>query len=150
MSAFGLAVDPELICIFEGQVSKHEALDALVAALGKKKNAIRNIEEFRKALYAREEVMSTGIGQGIAIPHVRIDSVTEPVVAVGVAKEGIDFGTLDNEPVRIIVLFAMPAGSQRVYLGLLAQVMLTLKAPGFSEKLAESATPAEAAAILNK
>lgn len=149
MTAFGLEVDRDLVRIFDGTPGKRQALDELVDALGSKTDLVSDIDELRKAVFAREEVMSTGIGQGVAIPHVRVDAVKQPSVAVGIARNGIDFGTLDNEPVKIIVLFAMPAGSQRVYLGLLAQVMLALKTPGFCEELVNCATPDAVIELVN-
>lgn len=149
MTAFGLEVDRDLICILEGRPNKREALDALVDALGSKTDLVTDIVELRQAVFAREEVMSTGIGQGVAIPHVRVDTVKSPAVALGICKDGIDFGTLDNEPVHIVVLFAMPAGSQRIYLGLLAQVMLALKTPGFCQELVSCETPEAVLELVN-
>ena len=71
--------------------------------------------------------MSTGIGGGIAIPHVRIPEVRYASVGVGISREGIDYGSLDNKPVHIMVLFATPQGADKEYLSLLAQVMAALK-----------------------
>ncbi len=148
MSLFGLAIDPKAVCIFEGSVSKHEALDLLVDAISET-GTVEDAEAFRRAVREREAVMSTGIGSGVAIPHVRIDAIREPSVGVGISHEGIDFNTLDNKPVHIIVLFAMPSGSQKEYLQLLAQVMTTMKEPGFREKLAACTLPDEVATMLN-
>jgi mannitol/fructose-specific phosphotransferase system IIA component (Ntr-type) len=149
MPAFGLHVDPELVVVLHGKLNKREALDQLVNALAARHDLVSDTDELRKAVFAREEVMSTGIGQGVAIPHVRVDSVKQPTIVIGISKEGIDFDTLDNEPVHILVLFAMPSGSQRVYLGLLAQVMLALKTPGFCEALVSCATPEEVLDLVN-
>jgi fructose-specific phosphotransferase system IIA component len=148
MSQFGLAIDPRSVCIFESAVSKHEALDQLVDAIAST-GTVDDAEAFRRAVRERESVMSTGIGSGVAIPHVRIDAINAASVGVGISKEGIDFNTLDNKPVHIIVLFAMPSGSQKEYLGLLAQVMTTMKAPGFREELGGCTSPEEVAALLN-
>lgn len=106
--------------------TKHEALDTLIDAVGRSP-AVLDVEAFRKAVYERESIMSTGIGEGIAIPHVRIPAVSEATLGVGVAPAGIDFETLDNKPVQVLVLFATPANSDKVYLRLLAQVMLSLR-----------------------
>jgi mannitol/fructose-specific phosphotransferase system IIA component (Ntr-type) len=105
---------------------------------------------FRAAVHERESIMSTGIGSGVAIPHVRINEVRWPTVGVGISKTGIDFDTLDDAPVHVIVLFAMPQGSQKEYLGLLAQVMLTLKVPGFRDRLLACETVEEALGVLNQ
>ncbi|MCP4645616.1 MAG: PTS sugar transporter subunit IIA [bacterium] len=135
MSAFGIDVASEAIRVFGEGVTKHQALDELVEAI-MGLGMVDDVDAFRKAVHARESVMSTGIGSGVAIPHVRIDEVQSPSVGVAVSASGIEYDTLDNEPVHVIVLFAMPSGSQREYLGLLAQVMTALKTPGFRDTLA--------------
>ena len=148
MSAFGIDVDPEAVCIYDEPPSKHEALDTLVQAIGRT-DVINSLPEFQKAVHEREAVMSTGIGSGVAIPHVRSSAVRAPAVGVGLCPDGIDFDTLDNQPVSIIVLFAMPAGSQKDYLGLLAQVMLSMKMQGFREKLMQCTTNQQVADLIN-
>ena len=148
MSLFGLTIDTRAVCILEAGVSKHECLDRLVDAIAVT-GTVQDVEAFRRAVREREAVMSTGIGSGVAIPHVRIDAILKPCVGVGISQEGIDFNTLDNKSVHIIVLFAMPSGSQKEYLGLLAQVMTTMKEPGFREQLGACTTPEEVAALLN-
>lgn len=142
MAAFGIDIDRDHIRVFKESLSKHDALDRLVDALHAT-HAISDREAFRKAVYDRESVMSTGIGQGVAIPHVRIEGVTKPAISLGISRKGLDFDTLDNQLVHAIVLFAMPAGSQKEYLGLLAQVMSALKQPGFLERLVNCETPEE-------
>jgi len=147
MAAFGIDIDRSRIRVFKQPMSKHDVLDQLVDALFAS-GALADREAFRKAVYDRESVMSTGIGQGVAIPHVRTDGVLEPAITVGISQQGIDFDTLDNQLVHAVVLFAMPAGSQKEYLGLLAQVMTALKKPGFRERLFACETPEEAEAVL--
>ena len=94
--------------------------------------------------------LSDGIGEGVAIPHVRIDEISVPTVAVGVSKGGIDFESLDSEPVNIVVLFAMPSGSDKEYLGFLAQVMMTLRTGDFCDKMTACDSPAELVQVLNQ
>ncbi len=149
MGAFGIDIDKEAICIFGDNVTKNEALEHLVDAILKTR-VVDDREVFRQAVYERESVMSTGIGSGVAIPHVRIPEVKRPTIGLGLSRAGIPFETLDNAPVHVIVLFAMPSGSQREYLRLLAQVMLTLKVPGFRERLLACDTPEEVQAVLNQ
>lgn len=148
MSAFGIDIAPEAVCIYASGVTKHDALDRLVEAITQT-GVISDVEAFRQAVHEREVVMSTGIGAGVAIPHVRIPEVLKPAIGVGLAPEGIEFDTLDDAPVRLVVLFAMPSGAHKEYLGLLAQVMVTLKTPGFRDSLLACKTPEEAIAIIN-
>ncbi len=134
MSAFGIEIARENLCVFADGLSKRQALDQLVEALAAG-DAVTDREAFSRAVYEREAVQSTGIGGGVAIPHVRIKEVMRPTIGVGVSQSGIEFGALDSAPAHAVVLFAMPAGSQKQYLNLLAQVMLALKTPGFRERL---------------
>jgi mannitol/fructose-specific phosphotransferase system IIA component (Ntr-type) len=144
MSAFGIEVGPDLVCVYGPGASKREALDQLVDKVASS-GAVADKEGFRRAVHEREAVMSTGLGSGVAIPHVRADEVLRPCVGVGVSASGIDYDTLDNSPVHVMVLFAMPSWAQREYLGLLAQVMTSLKTPGFRERLVACKTPNQVA-----
>jgi mannitol/fructose-specific phosphotransferase system IIA component (Ntr-type) len=148
MSVFGLAIDKSAVCIYPGAVSKHEALDRLVDAIAST-GVVNDLDVFRRAVHERESAMSTGIGSGVAIPHVRIEAISTAAMGVGISKEGIDFHTLDQEPAHIIVLFAMPAASQKEYLVLLAQVMTAMKTEGFRDQLGASATADKVVALLN-
>lgn len=148
MSAFGKDIPKEAICIFEPGTSKHTALEQMIDAI-EATGAVTDREAFRKALFDREAIRSTGF-KGVAIPHVRIDEITEPTVGVGVSKEGIDFESLDSEPVNIVVLFAMPSGSDKEYLGFLAQVMMALRTGGFCQKLTACDSPEEVLDVLNQ
>lgn len=148
MSAFGLEIAAKQICVIPKGASKHDALDMLIDAVGANP-AVTDVEAFRAAVYEREGIMSTGIGEGIAIPHVRIPEITEPTLGVGVAPDGVDFDTLDNKPVNVLVLFATPAGSDKEYLSLLAQVMLSLRDRELFDRLVACKTSAEVYDLLN-
>ncbi len=148
MSAFGKTIPKEAICIFPTGASKRDALELMMQAIERTGN-VKDHEAFRRALFERESIRSTGF-KGIAIPHVRIDEITEPTVGVGVSQSGIDFESLDSEPVNIVVLFAMPSGSDKEYLGFLAQVMMSLRTGGFTQKLVACKTPDEVLQVLEK
>ena len=106
--------------------TKDGAIMELIA-LAAKSPAITDSEALQAAVFEREGIMSTGIGLGIAIPHAKIASVTDFVVALGRAPRGIDFNALDQQPVRIVVLIAGPSHEQQRYLEILAGVTLRLK-----------------------
>ena len=148
MSTFGVEIPPSMIHVCRPGMSKQDILEALVA-ITLDAGVVTNETAFREAVYEREAIMSTGIGAGVAIPHVRIPEVTKPTLAVGISRDGIDFQTLDDAPVHIVVLFAMPFGAHREYLVLLSQVMSSLKTPGFREALLGCESPAAAATVLN-
>jgi len=148
MNGFGLRIDEAAVRIYPPGIEKHEALESLIDAIDST-GVVLDRASFAQALHDREKVMSTGIGSGVAIPHVRIDALTAPAMGVGISHEGIDFGTLDNKPVHIVILFAMPTGSQKMYLGLLAQVMTAMKQPGLRDSLAGANTAEEVVRLLN-
>jgi arginyl-tRNA synthetase len=87
------------------------------------------------AVKKRESSMSTGIGFGIGIPHASTDLVSEVVFALGRSKEGIDFNALDNQPVRLVVLFLVPAGQFQKHLHTLANIAKLLHTREFRQAL---------------
>jgi mannitol/fructose-specific phosphotransferase system IIA component (Ntr-type) len=117
-----------------------ELVDMLVG-LGKIKPADREV--VLSALRAREETMSTGIGFGIAIPHASSDRVTEVVAAFGRSHSGIEFDSLDNLPVKFIVLFIVPKDQFQTHLRTLAAIAKFLNDRTVRERLAVAATPQE-------
>ncbi len=138
----GIDIDETSVLVFQESPSKHDVLDALVDAVSET-GAVDDVDAFRAAVHDRERVLSTGIGQGVAIPHVRIDAVTRPTLGIGVSAKGVDFDTLDDAPVHVIFMFAMPTGSQKEYLSLLSKVMQAVKSPDFNDRLTTCTTPAE-------
>lgn len=148
MKKFGIDIIENQVCFLEPSVTKREALAALVAATAQNP-AISDPEAFERAVFDREAVMSTGIGDGIAIPHVRIPEITSPTLGVGISKTGVDFDALDNKPVNVMVLFATPQGSDKEYLGLLAQVMLSLRNRDLFQRLLACEDPAQVCTLLN-
>jgi fructose-specific phosphotransferase system IIA component len=139
---FGIDLEESSVRVFDEGVNKHDALDQLVDAVAES-GFVTDREAFREAVHDRERVLSTGIGHGVAIPHVRIEAVSQPTIGIGVSSSGIDFDTLDDEPVFIVFMFAMPTGSQKEYLGLLSKVMQAVKEPDFKDRLTSCKTPAE-------
>ena len=126
MSVFGIDVDPSQIVIIPEGATKQEALDQLVSAVAEHV-AVTDMEAFRAAVYEREASMSTGIGGGIAIPHVRMEEVREPVLGVAIAPSGVEYGALDDKPVHLLLLFAADTSPDSQYLRLLARVMTALR-----------------------
>ncbi len=97
-------------------------------------------DQVLSALKQREETMSTGIGFGIAIPHASSDCVTDVVAGFGRSKEGIEFDSLDNEPVHFIVLFVVPRDQFQTHLRTLAAIAKFLNDRSVREELANAAT----------
>ena len=106
-------------------------------------DTITDAAELEKTIFERENIISTSIGLGIAIPHVRLKSVTGMTMAIGVIKKGIDFQSFDDSPVHIIIMIAAPAGTHREYLSLLAKIALLLKNNSLRESILTAQTPRE-------
>ena len=99
-------LDARSILLDASPKSKSEALDQIVDLMVKSEK-INDKEAYRKQVYAREEESTTGIGEGIAIPHGKCDAVTKPGLAAMVVKDGVDFDSLDGEPVTLMFLIAL-------------------------------------------
>jgi fructose-specific phosphotransferase system IIA component len=90
------------------------------------------------ALTKRERMVSTGIGEGIAIPHAMLAEVHETVLALGRKKEGLSFGALDRKPVRLIFLLVGPENQATTHLQVLSRLARFLRDPGFRDMLLET------------
>ncbi|HDQ25646.1 MAG TPA: PTS sugar transporter subunit IIA [bacterium] len=118
--------------------TKKEVIEELVEILAKK-NALLDKKAAIESLMEREELGSTGVGQGIAIPHSKTKAVKELVGAFGVSKAGVDFDALDGETVHIFFLLLAPEGAAGLMLKALARVSNFLKNKYYRKKILESA-----------
>ena len=118
---------------------KKEALDAMVDLMAKS-GKINDVEVYRKGVYAREEESTTGIGEGIAIPHCKSDSVSRPGLAAMVVPEGVDFDSLDGEKVNLIFLIAAPNTKENVHLDVLSKLSVLLMDEDFTANLRNAKT----------
>jgi len=107
-----------------------EMVDRLIAA-GK----ITDREAALNAIFEREEKMSTGMQNGVAIPHGKTDSVTSLVAAVGLNKAGVDFDSMDGEPSTIFIMTVAPAKRRGPHMQFLAEVSRLIGQPAAREKL---------------
>lgn len=96
---------------------------------------VENMEGFRNALLKRESIMTTGIGYGVAIPHVKLPIMKDFFITISIHKNGVNWDSLDSKPVHFIILIAGPTNKQEKYLRILAKLMLVLKRPESRQKL---------------
>ena len=129
--------------------SKQEALDMAVALMAKS-GKIRDEEAYRREVYLREEESTTGVGGGIAIPHGKCDAVIRPWLAAMVIPNGVDFDSLDGEPVHLIFLIAAPNTKDNVHLDVLSKLSVLLMDEQFSEKLRRAKTAEEFLRIVDE
>lgn len=129
--------------------TKQEALDTAVALMVKS-GKINDEEAYRRQVYAREEESTTGIGEGIAIPHGKCDAVTKPGLAAMVIKDGVDFDALDGEPVTLLFLIAAPNTKDNVHLDVLSKLSVLMMDEDFSNGLRNAKSVEEFLEIIDK
>ncbi|MEW6007760.1 MAG: PTS sugar transporter subunit IIA [bacterium] len=112
---------------------KDDVLKEMVAFLSKNNEIDEN--EVLKGIMVREEVMSTGLGQGVAIPHTKAESTKDIVVLFGRLKDGIDFKSIDGEPVYLIFMVVVPQDATVSQIKILARISRLLKHNYIREKL---------------
>lgn len=128
---------------------KNETLDAMVALMAKS-GKINDVEKYRKGVYAREEEGTTGIGEGIAIPHCKSDAVSRPGLAAMVIKDGVDFDALDGEKVSLIFLIAAPNTEDNVHLDVLSKLSVLLMDANFTSGLRNAKTVEEFLSVIDR
>ena len=127
-------LDRRSISLSGAPKNKNEALDQVVDLMVKS-GKINDPEAYRRQVYAREEESTTGIGEGIAIPHGKCDAVSKPGLAAMVVKNGVDFDSLDGEPVTLIFLIAAPNTKDNVHLDVLSKLSVLMMDDEFSNNL---------------
>ena len=114
--------------------TKDEVLRELVEVMSKRPE-ISDPDDFLKRILERERVISTGIGIGLAMPHVKIASVTDFVLAIGRSSRGIDFDSLDGHPVHIVAMIGASEKQSGEFLKVLAKLVLKLKDKMLRQKI---------------
>ena len=122
--------------------SKEEAINKLVDLMYASGN-LNDKEEYKKAVLAREELSTTGIGDGIAIPHAKTKAVKNAGLAAMVVNDGVDYDSLDGNPAKIFFLIGAPDGENNVHLEVLARLSTMLMDEKFRNALENSKTPEE-------
>ena len=128
-------LDKNSICLDASPADKTEALNQIVSLMGKS---------------GKIKESTTGIGEGIAIPHGKCDAVTKPGLAAMVVKDGVDFDSLDGEPVTLLFLIAAPNTEDNVHLDVLSKLSVLMMDEDFSESLRNAKTVDEFLNIIDK
>ena len=116
---------------------KEDAIREL-ARLMERTQGMIDFDLFLEDVFKRERLGTTGIGDGIAIPHARTDAVDQLVIALGRSARGVEFESLDGKKVKLLFLMGTPKGSVSHYLKILAQLTRLLKEGTFRDKLLEA------------
>ncbi|MBP5403051.1 MAG: PTS sugar transporter subunit IIA [Treponema sp.] len=136
--------------VYIKQSTKHDALVELAANLSTAPQ-VKFAQELETEILKREELMSTAIGRGIAIPHVRLSSITDLVMSVGICKNPIiDFQTIDDVPVQLLIMIGAAYNQHTYYLQTLSFLSAKLKKTELRDALLASTSPEEAYELLIK
>ncbi|MBN2790547.1 MAG: PTS sugar transporter subunit IIA [Candidatus Delongbacteria bacterium] len=126
-------IKPENV-IFVDQDKVNSALEDMVNKAFELK-LIKDHNKFLKAVLERENIVSTGIGLGIAVPHSKMDNIDEFFIVVGILKNEIEWNSIDSKPVKAVFLIGGPTNAQKKYLGILAKLMLLIRNSAIRNKL---------------
>lgn len=142
-------LDPNRVLIIN-ETLKEPALRLIIDVLARSPR-IGDRTELTRAVFEREQLMSTGIGFGVAVPHVRLGSVKDLVMALGASRQDItDYESLDGKPVRIICMVAASQNQHSEYLRALAAVSARLKDPSVRESVLTAKSEAAIFDLLTK
>lgn len=128
---------------------KTAAIDHLVDLMEAGGN-LNDKELYKKGVLAREAEGSTGIGEGVAIPHAKTDAVKEPGLASMIVRDGLDYESLDDEPAHLFFMIAAPAGGANVHLDVLRRLSRMLMDEDFRDALMQAKSPEEYLSIIDK
>lgn len=143
-------ITEELIYLEMKAKTKEEVIRELSELL-EKNGSITNVDEFLKDVFQREKEGMTGIGNGLAIPHGKSKSVLKTCLAVGKVSTPIKWETLDDQPVQVIILFAVKdTDANTVHIKLLQKVAMLLAGETFIDNLIHATTKTEFMALLAK
>ena len=142
-------LDRKSISISGSPKSKDEAIRQM-ADLMDKSGKLSDKEAYVKGLFAREEESTTAVGEGIAIPHYKGNAVTKPGLAAMVIKDGVDFDSIDGEPVKLIFAIAAPDVKENVHLDVLSKLSVLMMNEDFSKGLINAQSVDEFVDIINK
>ena len=129
--------------------NKSDAIDTAVSLMNNLNN-LKDLEEFKRQVYIREEKGSTGVGEGVAIPHGKSSVVTKPGLAAMTIPDGVEFESLDGNPVNLLFLIAAPDNDSNVHLEILATLSKLLMDDKFIKSLVEAKSKEEFLEIIDK
>jgi PTS system nitrogen regulatory IIA component len=121
---------------------KKSVLEELAEVISNHEPSI-NKKDIVKVLVERERLGTTGIGDGVAIPHGKLNGVRQPLISFGRSKKGMDFDAMDGQPAYLFFLLIAPENSSGIHLEILARIAKILKNSAFRKKLMEADTRKE-------
>ncbi|AEI14645.1 putative PTS IIA-like nitrogen-regulatory protein PtsN [Flexistipes sinusarabici DSM 4947] len=142
-------VDEDLVCEVDGSPDKNTVLSDLVEILYDKE-LLKDKEGAYDALVDREKLGSTGVGEEVAIPHAKLDSIDDVIVLLAISKKGIEFESLDKQPVKVIFLVLASVKKMNLHLKTLARISRLIKSTDFKTRVLSASSKSEILNILNE
>lgn len=140
-------LDAALVCLRLGASTKDEAIGELLRLLADR-GRLRDVAAAAAAVQAREAHYSTGLADGVAVPHAIYEEAAEPLTAIGLKPAGLDFASADGKSSTIIVLTLLPAGRPGLHLRWMAALSSRLQEARLRQALLTAATPEQVVALL--
>lgn len=142
-------LDRRSIALNAAPKTKEEALNQAVELMDKG-GKLSNVSEYRQQVFAREEESTTGVGEGIAIPHGKCSAVKKPGLAAMVIPEGVEYHSLDGAPVTLLFLIAAPDTADNVHLDVLSKLSVMLMNDNFTRELRDAHNITEFLQIIDR
>ena len=142
-------LDPVSVCLDGKAKDKADAINQMVALMAKS-GKINDVEAFTKGVWAREEEATTGVGEGVAIPHCKGSCVNKPGLAAMILKDGVDFDSVDGQKVKLIFLIAAPNTKDNVHVDVLSKLSVLMCDEEFTSSIYNVKTIDEFFAAVDK
>ncbi|WP_019274122.1 PTS fructose transporter subunit IIABC [Vibrio coralliilyticus] len=140
-------INQELICLDLQATTKQEVFEELIELLSNN-HRISDKAQFLSDIQAREEIGNTGFEDGVALPHAKSAAVSQPAVAIGISRQGIEYGAEDGQPSKLFFMIASPDGGADHHIEVLAELSSKLIEEGFNERFMQANSSEEALELL--
>lgn len=130
-------LSPQTICLGLPGLSKEEVLNNLIDVLAGNP-AVADLDELRAAVFMREQMMSTGVGKELALPHAKTGAVRETVAAFAVTAEPVAFGAIDNLPVRLVFLLVGTEAARSQHIKILSRISRLMNREAVRQRLLDA------------
>ncbi len=140
---------PDQVRIGLPGTTKPEVIDALIDVLAGHE-AIDSLEAVREAIFDREEMMSTGVGKMLGLPHAKTAAATETVAAFATTDEPVDFGAIDDEPIRLLLLLVGPEDHKSKHIKILGRISRLVSRDALRTRLIEADEPGTVIEVLRE
>lgn len=140
----------ESLVSFHIKATAKEAVIEELVNLAASSNMVKDRDQLLADIREREELVTTGVGYGVAFPHAKTKSVKGIVIAFGRSDKGIDFDAMDHKPVNLFFLIAAPEDAIGAHLNVMARLSFLMKAVENRQKLMDAASPGDVLALVDK